>query len=69
MSAAESHSSRRWFPSRLFLPHENWKTVWFGHVEIGLMILGPMVPMTLLFLAVCLAAVTWIFRTGWKLKT
>jgi len=25
--------------------------------------------MTLGFLALCLAAVTWIFRTGWKLKT
>ena len=24
---------------------------------------------TLGFLVVCLAAVTWIFRTGWRLKT
>jgi ABC-2 type transport system permease protein len=24
--------------------------------------------MTLVFMALCMAAVTWIFRSGWKLK-
>ena len=38
----------------------------YGVSDVGV---GISLGMTLLFLAVCLAAVTWIFRTGWKLKT
>jgi ABC-2 type transport system permease protein len=30
---------------------------------------GPSLAMTLLFFALCLAVVVWIFRTGYRLKT
>ena len=35
-----------------------------GHISTGGWFLG----FTALFIAVCLAALTWIFRTGWRLK-
>jgi ABC-2 type transport system permease protein len=38
----------------------------YGVSDVGV---GLSLAATLGFLAACLAAVTWIFRTGWKLKT
>lgn len=38
----------------------------YGVSDVGV---GVSLAATLGFLAVCLAAVTWIFRTGWRLKT
>jgi ABC-2 type transport system permease protein len=38
----------------------------FGVSDVGV---GVSVAATAAFLVACLAAVTWIFRTGWKLKT
>jgi len=38
----------------------------YGVSDVGV---GISLAATLGFLAVCLAAVTWIFRTGWRLKT
>jgi len=38
----------------------------YGVSDVGV---GISLTATLAFLAVCLAAVTWIFRTGWRLKT
>jgi ABC-2 type transport system permease protein len=38
----------------------------YGVSDVGV---GLSLGMTLMFLALCLAAVTWIFRTGWRLKT
>jgi ABC-2 type transport system permease protein len=38
----------------------------YGVSDVGV---GLSLTMTLIFLALCLAAVTWIFRTGWRLKT
>ena len=43
-----------------------FRWAFYGVSDVGV---GISLGMTLLFLAVCLAAVTWIFRTGWKLKT
>ena len=43
-----------------------FRWAFYGVSDVGV---GIILGMTLLFLAVCLAAVTWIFRTGWKLKT
>jgi ABC-2 type transport system permease protein len=37
----------------------------YGVSDVGV---GLSLTMTLVFLAACLAAVSWIFRTGWKLK-
>jgi ABC-2 type transport system permease protein len=41
-----------------------WAFYGVSDVGVGLSLLA-----TLAFLALCLAAVTWIFRTGWRLKT
>ena len=41
-----------------------WSFYGVSDVSVGLSLLA-----TFGFLAACLAAVTWIFRTGWKLKT
>ncbi len=38
----------------------------YGVSDVGV---GVSLAATLAFLVVCLAAVTWIFRTGWRLKT
>lgn len=38
----------------------------YGVSDVGV---GVSLAATLGFLAICLAAVTWIFRTGWRLKT
>lgn len=38
----------------------------YGVSDVGV---GVSLAMTLAFLGACLAAVTWIFRTGWRLKT
>ena len=38
----------------------------YGVSDVGV---GVSLAATLVFLAACLAAVTWIFRTGWRLKT
>ena len=38
----------------------------YGVSDVGV---GVSLMMTLAFLVACLAAVTWIFRTGWRLKT
>jgi ABC-2 type transport system permease protein len=38
----------------------------FGSADVGI---GVSLAMTLGFLTLCLAAVTWIFKTGWRLKT
>jgi ABC-2 type transport system permease protein len=38
----------------------------YGVSDVGV---GVSLAATLGFLAACLAAVTWIFRTGWRLKT
>ena len=48
-----------------------WADGWEKLSIIPMMVITPLtfLGMTLQFLAVCLAAVTWIFRTGWKLKT
>ena len=43
-----------------------FRWAFYGVSDVGV---GISLGMTLLFLAVFLAAVTWIFRTGWKLKT
>ena len=43
-----------------------FRWAFYGVSDVGV---GISLGMTLLVLAVCLAAVTWIFRTGWKLKT
>ena len=37
----------------------------FGKADIGV---GISLGMTLVFMAVCLAAVGWIFKTGYRLK-
>ena len=37
----------------------------FGHADIGI---GASLGMTLVFMAACLAAISWIFRTGYRLK-
>jgi ABC-2 type transport system permease protein len=38
----------------------------YGTSDVGVVVsLG----MTLLFMAICLAAVVWIFRTGYRLKS
>ncbi|MCJ9707949.1 ABC transporter permease, partial [Bordetella hinzii] len=38
----------------------------FGVADVNL---GVSIGMTLLFLAICLATVRWIFKTGYRLKT
>ncbi|MBM6592423.1 ABC transporter permease [Microvirga pudoricolor] len=38
----------------------------YGVADVGV---GLSLSMTLLFMLLCLAAVWWIFRTGWKIKT
>ncbi|WP_411287338.1 ABC transporter permease [Phenylobacterium sp.] len=38
----------------------------YGVSDVGV---GVSLAMTLVFLAACLTAVTWIFKTGWRLKT
>ena len=38
----------------------------YGVSDVGV---GLSLTMTLVFLSLCLAAVTWIFRTGWRLTT
>jgi ABC-2 type transport system permease protein len=43
-----------------------FRWAFYGVSDVGV---GTSLGMTLGFLGVCLAAVTWIFRTGWKLKT
>ncbi|HYG28074.1 MAG TPA: ABC transporter permease [Caulobacteraceae bacterium] len=43
-----------------------FRWAFFGEADVGI---GVSLAMTLGFLALCLAAVTWIFRTGWRLKT
>ena len=43
-----------------------FRWTFYGVSDVGVDIsLG----MTLLFMAICLAIVTWIFRTGYRLKT
>jgi len=43
-----------------------FRWAFFGEADVGI---GLSLAMTLGFLALCLAAVTWIFKTGWRLKT
>ncbi|HEX6860940.1 MAG TPA: ABC transporter permease [Caulobacteraceae bacterium] len=43
-----------------------FRWAFFGEADVGI---GVSLTMTLAFLALCLTAVTWIFRTGWRLKT
>jgi ABC-2 type transport system permease protein len=43
-----------------------FRWAFYGVSDVGV---GTSLAMTFGFLALCLAAVTWIFRTGWKLKT
>lgn len=43
-----------------------FRWAFFGTADVGI---GVSLGMTLGFLALCLAAVWWIFRTGWRLKT
>jgi ABC-2 type transport system permease protein len=43
-----------------------FRWAFYGVSDVGV---GVSLGMTLAFLAACLAAVTWIFRTGWRLKT
>ena len=38
----------------------------FGHADVAV---GISLAMTLLFFAVCLAIVSWMFRTGYRLKS
>jgi hypothetical protein len=47
MSTAESSWSRRWFPSRLFLPHEQRKTLAFTALQAPATLLGPLLPVLL----------------------
>jgi ABC-2 type transport system permease protein len=42
-----------------------FRWAFFGKADVAV---GISLGMTLLFLLACLGAVTWIFRTGWKLK-
>jgi len=37
----------------------------YGASDVGV---GLSLSMSLMFLALCLAAIWWVFRTGWKLK-
>ena len=37
----------------------------YGHSDVGV---GLSLSMTLMFMALCLGAIWWVFRTGWKLK-
>jgi ABC-2 type transport system permease protein len=37
----------------------------YGHSDVGV---GLSLSMTLIFMVACLAAICWIFRTGWRLK-
>lgn len=43
-----------------------FRWAFYGVSDVGV---GLSLSMTLAFLAACMVAVTWIFRTGWKLKT
>lgn len=43
-----------------------FRWAFYGVSDVGV---GTSLAMTLGFLGVCLVGVTWIFRTGWKLKT
>ena len=38
----------------------------YGHSDVGV---GVSLGMTLMFMLVCLAAIAWIFKTGYRLKT
>lgn len=38
----------------------------YGHSDVSI---GVSLGLTLLFLAICVALITWIFRTGWRLRT
>jgi ABC-2 type transport system permease protein len=42
-----------------------FRWAFFGTADVGV---GVSLAMTLVFMALCMAAVTWIFRSGWKLK-
>jgi ABC-2 type transport system permease protein len=42
-----------------------FRWAFFGTADVGV---GLSLTMTLLFMALCMAAVTWIFRSGYKLK-
>ena len=42
-----------------------FRGAFFGTADVGI---GISLPMTLAFLALCLTTVTWMFRTGYKLK-
>ena len=48
MPTADSTWSRRWFPSRLFLPHAQRKTLAFTALEVPATLLGPVLPLGLL---------------------
>jgi ABC-2 type transport system permease protein len=43
-----------------------FRWAFYGVSDVGV---GTSLGMTLGFLGLCLAAVWWIFKTGWKLKT
>lgn len=43
-----------------------FRWAFYGVSDVGV---GVSLGMTFVFLALCLAAVTWIFRTGWRLKS
>ncbi|SFG75840.1 ABC transporter permease [Methylobacterium gossipiicola] len=43
-----------------------FRWAFFGHSDVGI---GVSVAMSLVFLVLCLAGVTWIFRTGYRLKS
>jgi len=43
-----------------------FRWAFYGVSDVGV---GMSLMMTLAFLLACLMAVTWIFRTGWRLKT
>jgi hypothetical protein len=48
MPTSESTWARRWFPSRLFLPHAQRKTLAFTALEVPATLLGPVLPLVLL---------------------
>jgi hypothetical protein len=49
MSRSESASARRWFPSRLFLPHAPRKTLAFTAAEVAGATIVPFLPLVALF--------------------
>jgi ABC-2 type transport system permease protein len=59
-----------WRTATLFNPVvyliSGFRWSFYGTSDVGV---GVSLMMTLLFLALCLGAVTWIFRTGYRLKT